>query len=170
MNKALTVAGVIVAVAGGIAGSGAHSHKANSVFRSVNPTDQKVKSPVNNTWYWLGDKLTISTPGKYRLSYTVMTYSSRLDTGTTEAIVTLSTKQDGSVIDRLFNRAWRQRAKGTAGAEILQASNDVVINVPTTYYLLIKQSSGSNWDTLQFLGENADIGTPTVIQAEYLGA
>jgi hypothetical protein len=127
--------------------------------------DQKIKTPQNNVWYYLNDSLLVPA-GTWRLHYSVIAYSSRNDTGTNEAIVTLSTTPTGET-DRDLTRGWRQGGNLWRGFEPLAAEKVITLTVPTTYYLLVKQSSGKNWESLQFLGGNPN-GSPTIIRAERL--
>lgn len=138
----------------------------NSVVQTVQTTDVKFKAPADNTLYSCAS---LAVPaGTWSISYRALVYSSRpkIDTGTIEAIVVLSTEQGGTwpspaalvsslSMARVGGGLFRMVTTAVGGAQVTFA-------VPTTVYLSVFQSSGNGWDSLQCLGGT---WTPTVIRA-----
>lgn len=150
-----------------VAGFAAYAARSNSVATPYtimvsNNTDLKWKAPADNTWY-CGLKLTVPA-GTWRLSYRVVAYSSRLDSGTVDAITTLMWVQDGQqVVEPGWTSVSRDN-KGTRKIDTMYASS-YITTVGQTFALCIEQSSGGNWDSLQMLGS----WSPTYIMAEKIG-
>lgn len=127
-------------------------------------TDTTFRQPANNTPYECG-RLTVR-PGVWRLSYRVMVYSSRPkdDTGTVSAFAYLAAPGiDGLVQDTTTGG----RVGGNSYRAIwtLSTSTTVALSRPATFSLVVFQSEGDGWDSLQCLGGRSS----TVIRAERLG-
>jgi hypothetical protein len=126
------------------------------------PVDVKFSKPANNTWYTCAS---LEVPaGTWRLSYRVVAYSSRpkTDTGTVSAITTLSSVQ-GVQTDKRFTSMARVGGNSYRLVATESASEVVTLAEDTTFYLMLSQSEGGNWDSLQCLGAS---WSPTRIRAE----
>lgn len=133
-----------------------------TVLQAQRVEDVKFSKPGNNTWYQCAS---LSVPaGTWRLSYRVVAYSSRpkADTGTVSAITTLSASPTSATDRRLTSIA---RVGGNSYRLIATESGSATATLeqPTTFYLLIQESEGNNWDSLQCLG---GAWSPTTITAE----
>jgi hypothetical protein len=165
LAAALLIAGALLGCSTMRAGAVRTSSTAPYAVQTRDVQDVKFHAPANNTWYRVA-QLTVPA-GEWRLNYRCVAYSSRpkTDTGTIEAILTLSTKQDG-VSDPDFTSISRVGGNLFRMAATFSGEKIVTLAEPTIYYLLISESSGGNWDSLQVLGAS---WTPTIIRAERIG-
>src|SRR5439155_14826621 len=120
--------------------------------------------PQDNTWY-PGGSLTVPA-GKWRISDRAVVYSARTqaDPGTVDAFTTLSIN-GVSVTDPAFTAAGRAGGNLFRAIFTLSAEKLVTLRRPTTFTLLVSESSGGGWDKLHFLGSVS----PTTISAERVG-
>ena len=130
------------------------------------PTTVTFKNPGDNVLNDCGLSLALQ-PGTWRLEYRGAFYSSRKpdDTGTIEVFASL-TSDPTKITDARFTAGTRVRGPEFALVTTLGASNVVVVSQPTTYRVVIWESSGGNWDSLQCLGSDNGNTPPLMIRAE----
>ena len=130
-------------------------------------SDVKFKNPVNDVGYECGS-LTVPA-GAWRLSYRAMVYSSRpeTDTGTVSAFAILvpTVPPDAAQADAALSRTGG-RVGGNSFRAFWTLSTSFIVTLakPATFHLLVYQSEGGNWDSLQCTGERSW----TIIRAERL--
>jgi hypothetical protein len=128
--------------------------------------DVKFKAPADNTWYECGH---LAVPkGTWRISYRAMVYSSRpeADTGTVSAFATLLASTVATAeVDPDFQVGGRVGGNSYRAIFTLTAEKIVSLASPKTFHLLISESEGNGWESLQCLGERST----TLIRAERLG-
>lgn len=132
--------------------------------QTVDPTNHTFPAPPQNVWY-PGASLTVR-PGIWRLSYRTTVWAARCksDPGTVDAFVALSTDPTKPSDLELVSVVGRDGGNTYRLMQTVYAEKVVALAAPTTFTLILSQSSEACWDALEF----QNTVSPTVIRAERL--